>query len=281
MLSYRHAFHAGNHADVLKHIVLIHLLNYFVKKQKQFWCIDTHAGAAIYALDGTYARKNCEFESGISRLWERQDVPVPVSDYLNQVRAVNSTNALLAYPGSPQIARQMLRKQDRLRMFELHSTECNLLLRHFQGDAPQVIAQSGDGFTGLQTLLPPPSRRGIVLIDPSYEDKADYQRVIIALREGLRRFATGVYAVWHPMVQRRESHQFADRLKQVARSDWLHVTLTVKEAPENGHGLSGSGMFILNPPWTLPAMLAGIMPFLVQTLSQDGHAGYELKFNLA
>lgn len=281
MLSYRHAFHAGNHADVLKHIVLVHLLNYLAKKEKQFWCVDTHAGAAIYALNETYARKNCEFENGIYRLWERRDLPIPVAEYINQIRVVNNTKSLLTYPGSPQIAKQMLRKQDRLRLFELHSTEYKLLQRHFQDAAPQVIVRSGDGFSGLQTLLPPTSRRGLVLIDPSYEDKADYQRVIVALREGLKRFATGVYAVWYPLVQRRESHQFAERLRHVAAGDWLHVTLTVKAASVDGYGLQGSGMFVLNPPWTLPRMLAGVMPFLVQTLGQDAQADYDLKFSIA
>ena len=176
---------------------------------------------------------------------------------------------------------QILRKQDRLRLFELHSTECKLLQRHFQGAAPQVIAQSGDGFTGLLTLLPPPSRRGLVLIYPSYEDKTDYQRVIVALREGLKRFATGTYAVWYPLVQRSESHLFSDRLKHVAAGDWLHVSLTVKAASMDGYGLHGSSMFILNPPWILPKILAGVMPFLVQTLGQDAHADYDLKFSIA
>ncbi len=127
MLSYRHAFHAGNHADVLKHVVLVHLLRYLTQKDKPLWFIDTHAGAAAYALDQDYAAKNAEYESGIGRLWPREDLPQAVAEYVAQVRALNPDGVLRRYPGSPQLALQLLRKQDRLRMFELHSTESRLL----------------------------------------------------------------------------------------------------------------------------------------------------------
>jgi len=200
MLSYRHAFHAGNHADVLKHTVLVHLLRYLTQKDKPLWFIDTHAGAAAYALDEGYATKKAEYESGIGRLWARDDLPQPVADYVEQVRALNPDGALRRYPGSPQLALQLLRKQDRLRMFELHSTESRLLQQYFRGDAPRAIVQAGDGFAGLQAVLPPPSRRALVLIDPSYEDKGDYRQVLKALRDAQKRFRAGVYAVWYPQV---------------------------------------------------------------------------------
>ena len=281
MLSYRHGFHAGNHADVLKQVVFVFLLRHLAQKDKPFWCIDTHAGAALYDLTKGYAAKNAEYETGISRLWTHKDLPGPVADYVQQVRALNPDGALRLYPGSPQLAMQMLRKQDRLRLFELHRTESQVLQEYFRDAGHRVVAQAGDGFVGLQSLLPPPSRRALVLIDPSYEDKDDYKRVLVALREGLRRFATGVYAVWYPQVQRAESRRFPELLKGVQDKDWLHVTLTVKAPVAGGLGLHGSGMFILNPPWTLPAALRPVMPYLIKVLGQDDRAGFGLEFKLA
>jgi len=280
MLSYRHGFHAGMHADVLKHVILVHMLHYLVQKDRPLWFVDTHAGAAVYALDEGYAARTAEFETGIGRLWKRKDLPAPVAEYVEQVRALNSGGSLHTYPGSPQLAMQMLRKQDRLRMFELHSTESRLLQQHFRDQAPRAIAQAGDGFEALQAVLPPPSRRGLVLIDPSYEDKGDYKRVIEALSKGLKRFRTGVYAVWYPQVQRHESRRFPGMLKHLQENDWLHVTFTVKGPVAGGLGLHGSGMFVLNPPWTLSKALRQAMPYLVRVLGQDGTARFVLESDL-
>ena len=281
MLSYRHAFHAGNHADVLKHVVLVHLLRYLTQKDKPLWFIDTHAGAAAYALDESYAAKNAEYESGIARLWARADLPQALADYVAQVRALNPDRVLRRYPGSPQLALQLLRRQDRLRMFELHSTESQLLQQYFRGDSPRAIVQAGDGFAGLQAQLPPPSRRALVLIDPSYEDKDDYRRVLAALRDAQKRFQPGVYAVWYPQVQRRASRQFPGQLKQLQQKDWLHVALTVKKPAPDGYGLYGSGMFVLNPPWLLHQALDPVMPYLAKVLAQDAAAGFSLESELA
>ena len=280
MLSYRHGFHAGMHADVLKHVILVHMLHCVVQEDRPLWFVDTHAGAAVYALDEGYAARTAEFETGIGRLWKRKDLPAPVAEYVEQVRALNSGGALRRYPGSPRLAMQMLREQDRLRMFELHSTESRLLQQYFRDQAPRAIAQAGDGFEALQAVLPPPSRRGLVLIDPSYEDKGDYKRVIEALSEGLKGFRTGVYAVWYPQVQRHESRRFPDMLKRLQENDWLHVSFTVKAPVAGGLGLHGSGMFILNPPWTLPKALREAMPFLVRVLGQDGAARFVLESGL-
>jgi len=281
MLSYRHAFHAGNHADVLKHAVLVHLLRYLTQKDKPLWFVDTHAGAAIYALDEGYATKNVEYESGIARLWARDDLPQALAEYVGEVRALNPDGVLRRYPGSPQLALQLLRKQDRLRMFELHSTESKLLQQYFRDDGPRALAYAGDGFAGLQAVLPPPSRRALVLIDPSYEDKNDYRSVLAALRDAHKRFAAGVYAVWYPQVQRRESRLFPEQLKQLQHKDWLHVTLTVKQPVAGGYGLHGSGMFILNPPWLLPQALDLALPYLARVLAQDAAAGFSLESELA
>ena len=281
MLSYRHAFHAGNHADVLKHAVLAHLLAYLTKKDKPLWYVDTHAGAAGYALDEAWAQKNAEFESGIGRLWKSKDAPPLVAGYLELVRALNPDGKLRAYPGSAQIAMRLLREQDRVRLFELHATESRGLKQHFAKDSPRVLVQAGDGFDGLRAVLPPPSRRALVLVDPSYEDKRDYARARAALEGGLQRFATGVYVLWYPIVQRRESEQFPASLRRLQKKDWLHVSLTVKAPAPDGYGLHGSGLFILNPPWDLPAQMKAAMPYLAKALGQDSSAGYELESELA
>ena len=176
---------------------------------------------------------------------------------------------------------RLLREQDRLRLFELHSTESRGLRQHFAKDSPRVLVQAGDGFDGLRSVLPPPSRRALVLVDPSYEDKRDYARARAALEEGLQRFATGVYVLWYPIVQRRESEQFPASLKRLQKKDWLHVALTVKAPAPEGFGLHGSGLFVLNPPWELPVLLKEAMPWLVRVLGQDSSAGYALESELA
>jgi 23S rRNA (adenine2030-N6)-methyltransferase len=285
MFSYRHAFHAGNHADVFKHLVLVHLLRHFKQKEKPFWFIDTHAGAGAYDLRGEYARKSGESKTGIAALWDAKDLPEALKQYREEVRIFNAglgggDGAPHYYPGSPRIAMQMLREHDRVRLFELHSTDSRELARSVEGEAPRVIAQAIDGYDGMIAMLPPPTRRGMVLIDPSYEDKADYPRVIAALRGGVERFATGTFMVWYPKVQRREAQQLPDRLKRVQAKDWLHASLTVRAPGEDGLGLNGSGIFLINPPWTLPKMLAEVLPWLVRVLGQDNEADFTLENTL-
>ena len=275
MLSYRHAFHAGNHADVLKHFIEVQLLRYLAQKDKAYWYIDTHAGAGCYALDSGYATQNAEYESGIARLWNRDDLPGPLADYVAQVKAINPDGQLKLYPGSPLIAQQLLREQDRMRLFELHSTDSELLHENFAG--PGVLVQGNDGFAALKALLPPPPRRALVLIDPPYEDKQDYHRVVSALNEGLKRFASGVYAVWYPQLQRAEARQLPEQLKSLPVKSWLNVSLGVKGLSEDGFGMYGSGMFVLNPPWSLHGILQQVMPYLVEVLGQDANASFVLE----
>ncbi|CAJ0700117.1 23S rRNA (adenine(2030)-N(6))-methyltransferase RlmJ [Ralstonia sp. 22086] len=281
MLSYRHAFHAGNHADVLKHAVLVQMLDYLTQKDKPFWYIDTHAGAGLYALDHEWAQKKAEFDTGIGPLWRAAEagetLPPLLDAYLDQVRELNPNGELRHYPGSPWLAWQMLRDADRLRLFELHSSEIKVLSNNFRGAGRKVMLYDGDGFAGIKAILPPPPRRALVLIDPSFEDKQDYARTVHALQDSLQRFATGMYAVWYPLVQRREAAQFPSRLKQLRPKDWLHVTLTVRHPVEGGLGLHGSGMFIVNPPWTLKAQLQEAMPTLVRLLGQDDGAKFMLE----
>lgn len=276
MLSYRHAFHAGNHADVLKHFIEVQLLRYLAQKDKPFWYIDTHAGAGCYALDSGYATQNAEYESGIARLWQRDDLPAPLAEYVALVKRLNPDGQLRLYPGSPLVALELLREQDRLRLFELHPSDSEILRENFAGHEA-VLIQAADGFGALKALLPPPPRRALMLIDPPYEDKQDYRRVTAALLEGLQRFANGIYAVWYPQLQRAEARQLPEQLKQLPVKSWLHVALSVQTPNEEGFGMHGSGMFIVNPPWTLHGALQEVMPYLVRHLGQDEGAGYTLE----
>jgi 23S rRNA (adenine2030-N6)-methyltransferase len=291
MFSYRHAFHAGNHADVLKHIVLMQLLSYLNQKDTPYMVIDTHAGAGVYQLDGDFALKSGEAEDGIAKLWARTDLPPLVKAYVDEIKAMNPAGKLRHYPGSPFLAERLMRSTDRLRLFELHTNEGKILEdnirkleahaaangQHVGGRGKRILTERADGYAGLKALLPPPSRRGLVLMDPSYEDKDDYRKVRLALEDAQKRFATGTFAVWYPVLARLESQQLHERLKRVAGSDWLQVTLSVAAYSPDERGLLGSGMFIVNPPWTLEENLKATMPWLVQALARDSAAQFTLQ----
>lgn len=282
MLSYRHAFHAGNHADVLKHFVLVQLLEYFNQKDKSYWYIDTHAGAGCYALDEAFARKNAEFDEGVARLLGRKDVPSEVKSYLKVVRDLNNnTGKLRLYPGSPCCAAPLLRADDRMRLFELHPADCRLLRKTFEDEGSKAIVLEQDGFTGINAFLPPPTRRALVLIDPPYEVKTDYRTVVAMLKESLRRFPTGTYMVWYPKLHSMQSRELPEKLKRLPDTKWLHVSMDVHKPADDGFGMHGSGLFIINPPWTLPATLKKVMPWLVEVLGQDEGASFKLEFEIA
>jgi 23S rRNA (adenine2030-N6)-methyltransferase len=278
MLSYRHGFHAGNHADVLKHFVLVELIASLTRKDKPLWVIDTHAGAGTYSLEHGYAVRNAEFATGIAVLWTRTGLPAPLAAYVDEVRRVNPDGVLRTYPGSPQIALQTTRDQDRLRFFERHPADVRALQDAMAGAGRRVAVVAGDGFAGLKALLPPPSRRGLALIDPPYEDVAEYYDVVDAVRDALARFATGTYAVWYPMIQRREAANLPGQLRKLAVGDWLDAWLRVQAPSADGFGLNGSGLFVFNPPWNLEARLRDAMPVLVAALGRDADAAYGLAF---
>ena len=277
MLSYRHVFHAGNHADVLKHLVLVQLTKYLGQKDKPFWYIDTHAGAGCYALDSTQALKLGEYKAGVGRLWERKDLPPALQEYMALVRRLNSEGRLRAYPGSPFFALWTLREQDRLRLFELHSKDARLLQENFREESRRVIVTPEDGFAGLKALLPPAPRRALVLIDPSYEEKQDYERVFHNLKDAVTRFPGGAYALWYPQLTRLDSRELPERLKRLPVKSWLHVALRVQTPSKDGFGMHGSGMFVLNPPWTLHQTLQEVMPYLTKALAIDEGAEFTLE----
>lgn len=284
MLSYRHVFHAGNHADVLKHSVLLAVLDYLNRKDKPYWVVDTHAGAGGYRLDAGRATAHAEFADGVGRLMDCPNLPPLLARYVAAVRVDNPQGRLLRYPGSPLLALRALRSADRLRLFELHPADVKLLAQNIVGAAPdaqqRVQIKQEDGFVGLKALLPPPPRRGLVLIDPSYEDKRDYAAAVAALKDGLQRFATGTFMLWYPLLQKNESIALAGKLKKLA-PDWLNATMTVQAPAADGMGMHGSGVFLVNPPWTLGAELKETLPWLADTLKlgADGTASWSLEIS--
>ena len=316
MFSYRHAFHAGNHADVLKHTVLIATLDHMLEKEAALTVVDTHAGAGLYRLDGDYAGTSGEAAEGVLRLLTgtaqkaaaapaaaaqqpapaRKTAPkaeVPLADaierYLGVIRDFNPKGGARIYPGSPFIVHHLLRAHDKLKLYELHPTDARTLDANIaQLEAGRQIAVlREDGFGSATKFLPPPSRRALVLMDPSYEIKSDYGRVLDFAAEALKRFATGTYAIWYPIIPRPEAHDLPRRLKTLATKSgkpWLHATLTVKSSKlittptgeTQRPGLPASGMFLINPPYTLKPLLAAALPQLAERLAQDQHAGFTL-----
>ncbi|MEI6732725.1 MAG: 23S rRNA (adenine(2030)-N(6))-methyltransferase RlmJ [Comamonadaceae bacterium] len=289
MFSYRHAFHAGNHADVLKHMVLIAIMRHLTQKDTALTVFDTHAGAGLYRLDGDYAETSGEAAEGFLRLIAAKPLPnalAPViQDYLDLVASFNTAGSHKIYPGSPFIVQSLLRERDKLKLFELHPTDAKTLSANVAQLAAgrQIAVLREDGFEGLKKFLPPPARRALVLSDPSYEIKTDYARVVAMAADSLTRFATGTYAVWYPLIPRPEAHDVPRKLKTLAvkaGKAWLNASLTVKSSKLTANdagevvrpGLPASGVFVINPPHTLKASLEVALPQLAKFLGQDRHA---------
>lgn len=252
MLSYRHAFHAGNHADVLKHLLLVSVLDHLREKaDKPFVYVDTHAGAGMCDLREAMAVKNAEFRDGIGRLWDAPDLPAPLARYIGLVRAFNPNGELVNYPGSPALARQLM-PAGRLDLCELHPADHDRLMR-WADDERRIRIHREDGFARLKAVLPPLERRALVLIDPPYEVKTDYRQVVEALRGALGRFATGVYLAWYPLLDRTEARALPVSLAKLT-DRCLRVELEVSEP--TSRGMYGSGVFVINPPWQLERQLA-------------------------
>ena len=276
MLSYRHGYHAGNHADVLKHWVLVLCLQHLKQKEKPFSYIDTHAGAGCYALDSIYANKTAEYQDGIVKLWQQAaSLPPSFKDYVQLIKELNGHGPLKSYPGSPWLAANLLRLQDNLRLVEMHPSDIELLQNNLGGDKQTKII-SGDGFKEIKAMLPPASRRGLILIDPSYEQKQDYQQTVNALREGLKRFATGTYVVWYPLINSVWAQRFSSQLQALPCDQWIDAQLIIKRPPER-HGMFGSGLFVINPPWRLQEQLAEGLPVLAKLLAQDESASFQVQ----
>lgn len=277
MLSYRHAFHAGNHADVLKHIVWQQVLLHLNRKDKPYCVIDTHAGAGMYRLQSAEAQKTAEYIDGVAKLVvldpEASEMPEVVVDYLAAVQAANASETLEQYPGSPWFTTQALRWQDRAWFCELHPKDFPLLtqtLETAEVHRRKVKALRANGFVELIAKLPPQEKRGAVLIDPSYEVKDDYQRVVEVLKQAHKRFASGSYALWYPVVERRRIQQMERALVDSGIPNIHQFELAVRSDAANaaaGEGMTASGMIVINPPWTLPAQMQETLPWLAKTLA--------------
>lgn len=267
MLSYRHSFHAGNHADVLKHTVLSLILQAMKEKEKAIFYLDTHAGAGGYQLQNEYAGRTGEYLAGVARIWQQPDVPVELAPLLSVLRAFNHGDRLSFYPGSSLIARHLLRQQDSLQLNELHPADVSLLRSCFRHDTRTHIERA-DGFQQLKAKLPPPSRRGVILIDPSYEIKTDYQMVVQGILDGYQRFATGIYALWYPVVLRQQVKRILRALQESGIRGVLQIELALK--PDNTQrGMTASGMIVINPPWKLEQQMRNVLPWLHSRLSPE------------
>ncbi|EKO3576340.1 23S rRNA (adenine(2030)-N(6))-methyltransferase RlmJ [Vibrio metschnikovii] len=270
MLSYRHSFHAGNHADVLKHIVQSLILNALQQKETPFVYHDTHSGVGRYDLTHEWSEKTGEYKQGIGRLWQQADTPAEIDSYLEAVKALNQGEELRYYPGSPRIARAHLRAQDRMVLSELHPSDYPLLEQEFARDR-QVAIYKQDGFARLKASLPPKERRGLVLIDPPYELAKEYRDVVQAIAQSHKRWSTGIYAIWYPVVNRCDIEDMLEGLANLGIRKILQVELGV--APDtNQRGMTASGMIVINPPWKLESEMQTILPFLKQAIAPaTGH----------
>lgn len=270
MLSYRHSFHAGNHADVLKHIVQSLILNSLQQKEKPFVYHDTHSGVGRYDLTHDWSEKTGEYKQGIARVWQQDNIPAELDSYLDAIRQLNQGETLRYYPGSPRVARAHLREQDRMVLTELHPSDYPLLEQEFDRDR-QVSIYKEDGFARLKASLPPQERRGLVLIDPPYELAKEYRDVVRAIAQSYKRWATGIYAIWYPVVNRCDIDDMLEGLQGLEIRKILQIELGV--APDtNERGMTASGMIVINPPWTLESQMQTILPFLKQAIAPaTGH----------
>ena len=280
MLSYRHAFHAGNHADVLKHFIVYLVLNYFNQKDKPYWYIDTHSGAGVYDLHGDAAQKVGEYQDGIAKLQTADALPEPLAAFVAHLSASLPEDHL--YGGSPWLAQSLLREADKMRLFELHSTDFRLLLDNMREAnlGRRCIVKQEDGFAGLIALLPPATRRAVVLIDPPYEQKQDYARVVQTLKDALKRFEQGCYMVWYPCLSREESRTLPEKLVKLMPDNYLRAELHVHTPREDGFGMHGSGMFIINPPYVLAKQLQEVLPEINRLLAKNDGARVMLDYQM-
>ena len=277
MLSYRHSFHAGNHADVLKHIVLMLIIESLQQKEKGFYYLDTHSGAGRYRLFSQEAEKTAEYVDGIGRLWEREDLPQEVARYVALIKKLNyGGKELRYYAGSPLLAANLLRPQDRALMVELHPSDFPLLRNNFK-EFENVTVKIGDGFQQVKATLPPKERRGLVLIDPPYELKEDYDLVVKAIEEGYKRFATGVYAIWYPVVLRQQTKRIVKGLEASGIRKILQIELAVRPDSDQ-RGMTASGMIVVNPPWTLEQQMKSILPYLTTALVPQGTSSWSVNW---
>ena len=268
MLSYRHMYHAGNFADVFKHALLARLLLAISAKDKPCCYLDTHAGIAHYDLTHAWAQKAREYENGIARIWNAKDAPGALEPYLELVRTLNPDGTLRYYPGSPLIARRLLRPADRVVLAELNKVDCEEL-QSILGHEKHVAVQLMDGYQALKAYLPPAERRGLVLIDSSFDRAREFERIVKALKDAHSRWSTGMYAIWYPIMEAAPMRDFAQALKRSGIRKILQLEIVVQDHDESGF-IPGCGMMIVNPPWHLDKDVAPMLRWLAGKLAVSG-----------
>ena len=274
MLSYRHAFHAGNFADVLKHSVLTLVLDYMTRKDKGFHYIDSHSGAGMYQLADEFSQKTGEYKDGISKLINASNLPEalqPYVDLINELNPSDDIGEIDLYPGSPGIAKRFMRRQDSTHLFELHPTDIQHLIE-FCYRWKKVFIKQSDGYQGVLGLLPPPSRRGVVLIDPPYELKEDYQKAVKTIIKAYKKFATGTYILWYPVVQRERINEMENTFTNTKLNNDIKNLLKLEFCMSDDtdeYGMTGTGLFIVNPPWQLAKQMEEILPYMKDQLGSN------------
>jgi 23S rRNA (adenine2030-N6)-methyltransferase len=276
MLAYRHLFHAGNFADVFKHSLLTQLVLALEKKDKPFFVLDTHAGTGLYDLTHAWAQKNAEYKDGIALLWGHKDVPNALVPYLEVVRAENEHGTLRFYPGSPRIVRRLLRPNDRMVLIELNRKDCEELEALFRGDR-QVIVRSMDGYQALRAFLPPKERRGLVFIDSSFDRAQEFKRLSEGLAEAHRRFATGVYGLWYPLIEPTAMRAFERGVVATGIRKILQLELSVMPDDWSGN-MRGCGLLVVNPPFGFEEVARPILDWLWPVLSRERDGGHTVKW---
>jgi 23S rRNA (adenine2030-N6)-methyltransferase len=277
-MNYSHSYHAGNFADVFKHIVLLALIKSFLRKENGFCYLDTHAGAGSYDLFAESAQKTKEFESGITKLFHKEHPPQLIKQYLSCVQRINNrlTQSMISnlryYPGSPTLAHYFLRPQDRMILIELHPQEAQLLKRSYTSD-PRVSVHLKDGYQSLKAFLPPKERRGLILIDPPYERPHEFADIVTTLPIALKRFATGTYAIWYPIKDRASIDRFHHAVKEIVKQPIFVAELSIYQEVSPLH-LNGSGMLIINPPWQFDRQVQDFLPWLWKNLSYQGQGQF-------
>lgn len=282
-MNYRHAYHAGNFADVVKHVILTRIVEYLKRKDQAFRVIDTHAGIGLYDLKSVEADKTGEWQGGIVRVIEaaengaiEQTALDLLAPYLDAVRAVNTGTRLRHYPGSPCVVRHLLRKQDRLSALELHPQDAAKLGKRFEGDY-QVRVIELDGWLALGAHLPPKEKRGLVLVDPPFEKEGEFDRLVDGLIKAHKRFSGGTYALWYPIKDRRETERFAKRLRESGIPKIMQIDVAIRGASSEPR-LDGTGMIVVNPPYTLESEMQSLLPCLTKLLASDEGANYSVRW---
>ncbi|QWK78296.1 23S rRNA (adenine(2030)-N(6))-methyltransferase RlmJ [Ochrobactrum sp. BTU1] len=282
-MNYRHAYHAGNFADVVKHVILSRIVEYLKRKDQAFRVIDTHAGIGLYDLRGTEAGKTSEWTGGISRVFdavEKSEIPEAAIEllqpYLDVVRAVNNGKELRHYPGSPLLTRHLLRKQDRLSALELHPQDAKKLTKLFDGDYQARVIEL-DGWLSLGAHMPPKEKRGLVLVDPPFEIEGEFDRLVDGLVKAYKRFPGGTYALWYPVKDRKETERFSKRLRETEIPKIMRIELAIR-APSLEPRLDGTGMIVVNPPYTLESEMQTLLPCLTKLLSEEKGSNFSIQW---